>query len=51
LGRSENAPVSVGDQPYVIEVNTSLGFKGLYQAAGINATEKIAEYALTKAKR
>jgi len=51
LGRSENVLISVSDQPYVIEVNASPGFKGLYQATGINAAEKIVEYALTKAKR
>ncbi len=43
--------ISVGDQPYVIEVNASPGFHGLLNATGFNAAEKIAEYALTKAKK
>lgn len=43
--------ISVSDEPYVIEVNASPGFRGLLQATGINAAEKIAEYAVAKAKR
>ncbi len=43
--------ISVGDEPYVIEVNASPGFRGLLAATGINAAGKVAEYALTKAKR
>lgn len=43
--------ITVENQPYVIEVNASPGFRGLLNATGINAGEKIAEYALTKAKK
>lgn len=43
--------ISVENQPYVIEVNASPGFHGLLNATGVNAAEKIAEYALTKAKK
>jgi len=43
--------ISVGDEPYVIEVNASPGFRGLLAATGINAAEKVAQYALAKAKR
>jgi ribosomal protein S6--L-glutamate ligase len=43
--------ISVSNEPYVIEVNASPGFRGLLQATGINAAEKIAEYAVTKARR
>ncbi len=42
--------ISVEDEPYVIEVNASPGFRGLLDATGINAAEKIAQYALAKAK-
>ena len=42
--------ISVEDKPYVIEVNASPGFRGLLSATGINAAEKIVEYAVTKAK-
>jgi ribosomal protein S6--L-glutamate ligase len=43
--------ISVKNQPYVIEVNASPGFRGLLSATGINAAEKIAEYAMNKAKK
>jgi ribosomal protein S6--L-glutamate ligase len=43
--------ISVGDKPYVIEVNASPGFRGLLAATGINAASSIAHYALSKAKR
>ncbi len=43
--------ISVGDEPYVIEVNASPGFRGLLAATGINAAGKVAEYAVAKAKR
>lgn len=43
--------ISVSNQPYVIEVNASPGFRGLLQATGINAAESIANYAVAKAKR
>lgn len=43
--------ISVGDEPYVIEVNASPGFRGLLTAAGVNAAIAIAEYAVSKAKR
>jgi ribosomal protein S6--L-glutamate ligase len=43
--------ISVENEPYVIEVNASPGFRGLLNATGINAAEKIAEYALKKAKQ
>lgn len=43
--------ISVEDKPYVIEVNASPGFRGLLSATGINAAEKIVEYAVSKAKR
>jgi len=42
--------ISVEDKPYVIEVNASPGFRGLLSATGINAAEKIAEYAHNKAR-
>ncbi len=42
--------ISVEDEPYVIEVNASPGFHGLLDATGINAAEKIAQYALAKAR-
>jgi ribosomal protein S6--L-glutamate ligase len=43
--------ITVENTPYVIEVNASPGFKGLLEASGINAAQKIAEYAVSKAKR
>ena len=43
--------ISVEDKPYVIAVNASPGFRGLLSATGINAAEKIVEYAVSKAKR
>ncbi len=43
--------ISVENEPYVIEVNASPGFRGLLAATGMNAAEKIAEYAILKAKR
>jgi ribosomal protein S6--L-glutamate ligase len=43
--------ISVGDEPYVIEVNASPGFRGLLAATGVNAADRIAEYALKKARR
>ncbi len=43
--------ISVEDTPYVIEVNASPGFRGLLNATGVNAAEKIVEYAINKAKR
>ncbi len=42
--------ISVENEPFVIEVNASPGFRGLLGATGINAAEKIADYALMKAK-
>jgi ribosomal protein S6--L-glutamate ligase len=43
--------ISVDAEPYVIEVNASPGFRGLLAATGLNAAEKIAEYAVKKTKR
>jgi len=43
--------ISVDDEPYVIEVNASPGFRGLLAATGINAATAIAKYAVTQAKR
>jgi len=43
--------ISVGDQPYVIEVNASPGFRGLLEATAVNAAGTIADYALRKAKK
>ena len=43
--------ISVKDTPYVIEVNASPGFRGLLLATGVNAAEKIVDYALEKTKR
>ena len=43
--------ISVDAQPYVIEVNASPGFRGLLAATGVNAADKIVEYAVKKAKR
>ena len=42
--------ISVEGKAYVIEVNASPGFRGLLNATGVNAAEKIAEYAIGKAK-
>jgi len=42
--------ISVENQPYVIEVNASPGFRGLLAATGVNAATKIVDYALAKAK-
>ena len=42
--------ITVDNQPYVIEVNASPGFRGLLSATGINAANSIADYALSKAK-
>ncbi len=42
--------ISVGKEPYVIEVNASPGFRGLLGATGVNAADKIAAYAIEKAK-
>jgi ribosomal protein S6--L-glutamate ligase len=42
--------ISVENEPYVIEVNASPGFRGLLQATGINAAEKITDYAIQKAR-
>jgi len=42
--------ISVENEPYVIEVNASPGFRGLLSATGLNAAEKIAEFAIMKAK-
>jgi len=43
--------ITVQNEPFVIEVNASPGFKGLLDATGINAAQKIAEYAQSKAKK
>jgi ribosomal protein S6--L-glutamate ligase len=43
--------ISFKYEPYVIEVNASPGFRGLLEATGINAAEKISQYAMSKAKR
>jgi ribosomal protein S6--L-glutamate ligase len=43
--------ISAKGNPFVIEVNASPGFKGLLAATGINAADKIAAYAIGKAKR
>jgi ribosomal protein S6--L-glutamate ligase len=42
--------ISVEGKPYVIEVNASPGFRGLLAATGINAAQKITDYAIKKAK-
>jgi ribosomal protein S6--L-glutamate ligase len=42
--------ISVDEEPYVIEVNASPGFRGLLGATGINAAEEIAKYAVAKSK-
>jgi ribosomal protein S6--L-glutamate ligase len=38
-----------GDEPVVLEVNASPGFRGLLQATHINAAEAMVEYAVSKA--
>jgi len=43
--------ISTKGNPFVIEVNASPGFRGLLAATGINAADKIAAYAIDKAKR
>lgn len=43
--------ISVNNVPHVIEVNASPGFQGLLKATGVNAADKIVEYAVAKAKR
>jgi len=43
--------ISVDDQPYVIEVNASPGFRGLLSATGINASHSIADYAISQARQ
>ena len=42
--------IAVENNPYVIEVNASPGFRGLLSATGFNAAKPIAEYAISKAK-
>src|SRR5256712_13491935 len=39
-----------GDTPYVLEVNTSPGFRGLLNATGVNAANAIVEYAVEEVK-
>jgi ribosomal protein S6--L-glutamate ligase len=43
--------INFDNQPYVIEVNASPGFRGLLSATGTNAANSIADYAISKAKR
>jgi ribosomal protein S6--L-glutamate ligase len=43
--------ITVDNEPFVIEVNASPGFNGLLDATGINAAQKIAEYAQAKVKK
>ncbi len=38
-----------GDEPVVLEVNASPGFRGLLQATGMNAADAMVEYAIGKA--
>jgi len=42
--------INFNDQPYVIEVNASPGFRGLLSATGTNAANSIADYAISKAR-
>jgi len=42
--------ITVDDQPYVIEVNASPGFRGLLSATRVNAACSIADYAISKAR-
>jgi ribosomal protein S6--L-glutamate ligase len=39
-----------GNDPYVLEVNASPGFRGLLEATKVNAADAIVEYAIQKAK-
>jgi len=39
-----------GDEPVILEVNVSPGFRGLMQATGVNAADAMVEYAIQKAK-
>ena len=39
-----------GDDPYVLEVNASPGFRGLLEATGVDASGPIVDYAVEKAK-
>jgi ribosomal protein S6--L-glutamate ligase len=40
-----------GEDPYVLEVNASPGFRGLLEATKVNAADAIVDYAVKKAKR
>lgn len=40
-----------GEEPYVLEVNASPGFRGLLEATKVNAADAIVEYAAEKGKR
>ena len=42
--------IMAGDQPFVLEVNASPGFRGLLEATGVNAANAIVDYAVEKAK-
>jgi D-alanine-D-alanine ligase-like ATP-grasp enzyme len=42
--------ITIENEPCVIEVKASPGFRALLSATGINAAQKIAEYAISKAK-
>ncbi len=42
--------VMSGDQPYVLEVNASPGFRGLLEATGVDASKAIVDHAVEKAK-
>jgi ribosomal protein S6--L-glutamate ligase len=39
-----------GDDPYVLEVNASPGFRGLLEATKVNAADAMVDYAVRKAK-
>ena len=39
-----------GDDPYVLEMNASPGFRGLLEATKVNAADAIVEHALARAK-
>ena len=43
--------ILVENQPYVIEVNASPGFRGLLEATGVNAARAIADFAVEYARR
>jgi glutathione synthase/RimK-type ligase-like ATP-grasp enzyme len=43
--------ITVENEPYVVGVNPSPSFRGPLNATGINAAQKIAEYAVSKAKK